>query len=248
MQAFAEQLNMKPEDLWPKLVGFGSDGAAVMRGVRNGVGQKLKANQPKLQLVHCIAHRLELAIKDAVKASTLHGPLQKLLLDVYLFYHKSTLNRGLLRTAAQALGVTRYVPTRSSGTRWIGHTKRALENLFCGYPAIVQHLLEVRADYPFVNAYWMFNDVHCFFHFQVKDDARTSNDTKGKSAGFLKKLLSRETVEFGHFLLDVITVLDRLSAQFQQRTMSMDEVPQLVADTVSSLKKLSTRLVIQLSQ
>ena len=141
--AFAEQLNMKPEELWLKLVGFASDGAAVMRGVRNGVAQKLRVCQPKIQLVHCIAHRLELAIKSAVKANPLYERVQKLLLDLYLFYHKSPLNRGLLQTAATALGITRYIPTRMGGTRWVGHTKRALENLFSGHPAIVQHLLEV---------------------------------------------------------------------------------------------------------
>ena len=141
-KAFAKHLNMKPEELWPKLIGFASDGAAVMRGVRNGVAQKLKAHQPKIQLVHCIAHRLELGIKAAIKANTLYERLQKLLLDIYLFYHQSTLDRGLLRTAATALGITCYIPIRTGGTQWIGHTKRALENLFSGYPAIVQHLLE----------------------------------------------------------------------------------------------------------
>ena len=142
-EAITNILGMKPEELWLKLVGFASDGAAVMRGVRNGVVQKLKANQPKLQAVHCIAHRLELAIKAAIKASTIYDKLQKLLLELYLFYHQSTLNRGLLRTAAAALGVKKFIPTRTGGTRWIGHTKIALENLFSGYPAIVQHLLEV---------------------------------------------------------------------------------------------------------
>ena len=77
---------------------------------------------------------------------------------------------------------------------------------------------------------------------QVKDDVRTSSETKGKSVGFLKKLLSRETVEFGHFLLDVVVILDHLSSRFQQRSLSIDEVPQLVTDSLQSLKKLSTRL------
>ena len=73
LQAFAEQLNMKPEDLWSKLVAFASDGAAVMCGVHSGMGQKLRACHPKLQLVHCIAHRLELAIKAVIRTSTLYG-------------------------------------------------------------------------------------------------------------------------------------------------------------------------------
>ena len=89
----------------------------------------------------------------------------------------------------------------------------------------------------------MCNDFHYSFYFQVKDVAQSSSDTKAKSAGFLKKLLSREAVEFGHSLLDAVTVLDRLSAHFQQRSMSIDEVTKLVADTLLSLKKLSTRLV-----
>jgi hypothetical protein len=158
-----------------------------------------------------------LAIKAAIKASTVHEKLQKLLLDLYLFYHQSTLNRGLLRTAAAALGIKKFIPTRTGGTRWIEHTKTALENLFSGYPAIVQHLLE------------------------VKNDARTSADSKGKIAGFLKKLLLIEVIEFGHFLLDVLVILAHLSLKFQVRSMSIGEVPQMVKDTVSSLNKLQTR-------
>lgn len=44
LAAITDVLGLKPEELWLKLVGFASDGAAVMRGVRNGVAQKLKAN------------------------------------------------------------------------------------------------------------------------------------------------------------------------------------------------------------
>lgn len=69
--------------------------------------------------------------------------IDKLLLDLYLFHHQSPLNSGLLRTAASALELKKFILTRSGGTRWIGHSQRAVENLFSGYPAIVQHLLEV---------------------------------------------------------------------------------------------------------
>ncbi|XP_014667131.1 PREDICTED: zinc finger protein 862-like [Priapulus caudatus] len=48
LQSFNEQCNIDPVDLWHKLVGFTSDGASVMQGVRNGVGAQLKENQPKL--------------------------------------------------------------------------------------------------------------------------------------------------------------------------------------------------------
>ena len=45
--------------------GFGSDGASVMTGARNGVGARLQAMCPHLVRIHCINHRLALACGDA---------------------------------------------------------------------------------------------------------------------------------------------------------------------------------------
>ena len=48
------------------LIRAGADGA----GVRNGLMQKIREDScPWLVTIHCIAHRLELAIKDALKQS-----------------------------------------------------------------------------------------------------------------------------------------------------------------------------------
>ena len=123
-----------------------------MQGVRKGVAAKLREKQPKLHVTHCVAHQLKLAIKSAVKDVQLYRKVEKLLLDIYLFYHQSTLNRGLLRRTAEALGERKFIPTRVGGTRWISHTERALDNLFSGYRAIIQHLLEVCA---FKSIGWM---------------------------------------------------------------------------------------------
>ncbi|KAJ8049652.1 hypothetical protein HOLleu_02490 [Holothuria leucospilota] len=76
---------------------------------------------------------------------------------------------------------------------------------------------------------------------QIKDHSQTSTDSKGKSAGFLKTLMSREIIEFCHFMVDVLAVLSRLSQSFQRRDISIGEVPQLVSEAVSSLTKLKTR-------
>ena len=48
-----------------KLVGFGSDGASSMRGIREGLSSKLRRDAPHLLDVHCIAHREALAANDA---------------------------------------------------------------------------------------------------------------------------------------------------------------------------------------
>ena len=43
------------------------DGASVMLGSKAGVGALLRREQPCLISIHCMAHRLELALKDASK-------------------------------------------------------------------------------------------------------------------------------------------------------------------------------------
>ena len=63
-----------------KLVGFGSDGAATMMAIRNGVGTQLKEICPDITLIHCLAHRLELCFEDAIKKSQYYDKAQTLLI------------------------------------------------------------------------------------------------------------------------------------------------------------------------
>lgn len=54
------------------LIGAGADGASVNFGVHRGMIQQMREDQlPWLVGVHCVAHRLELAVKDALKDSFL---------------------------------------------------------------------------------------------------------------------------------------------------------------------------------
>ena len=51
------------------IIGAGADGASVNFCCHRGMVTQLKQDMPWLVGVHCVAHRLELAIKDAVKDS-----------------------------------------------------------------------------------------------------------------------------------------------------------------------------------
>ena len=48
-----------------KVMGFGSDGAAVMVGRVSGVSTRLKVHNPVMINIHCVAHRLALAAAQA---------------------------------------------------------------------------------------------------------------------------------------------------------------------------------------
>jgi hypothetical protein len=50
-----------------KLVGITCDGASNMMGVRKGVTALFKETHSYLVAIHCLAHRLELFIKDGFK-------------------------------------------------------------------------------------------------------------------------------------------------------------------------------------
>ena len=51
-----------------KLVFFCADGAAVNMGKKTGAAAKLKEEIGHLLSIHCVAHRLELGMVDAIKA------------------------------------------------------------------------------------------------------------------------------------------------------------------------------------
>ena len=48
------------------MIGFASDGASVMTGKEKGVATRLVRKFPKLLTWHCLNHRLELGVADAV--------------------------------------------------------------------------------------------------------------------------------------------------------------------------------------
>ena len=79
--------------------------ATVMTGLTGGVPTLFKNEQPCLQAIHCYAHRLELAYKDALKKLTLYGTSSNPLLNLYLSYHHSPLNRSNLKTIFETLSL-----------------------------------------------------------------------------------------------------------------------------------------------
>ena len=68
-----------------KLVGFGCDGTNVNMGA-GGLKGYLEESVPWVAVFWCLAHRLELALKDAFKG-TPFSELDEMLLRLYYLYH-----------------------------------------------------------------------------------------------------------------------------------------------------------------
>lgn len=52
------------------LICITTDGASVMTGRQSGLITRLKKDYPLLESIHCLAHRLELSVNDALKSVT----------------------------------------------------------------------------------------------------------------------------------------------------------------------------------
>lgn len=202
-------------DYKQKLVGFGSDGASVNTGKKNGVIAQLKKQQPVLVGIHCHAHRLELAYKDALKKQSQHAKAEELLSSLYYFYRNSPLNRADLKRSYSVLELPTAIPTRIGGTRWLPHWLRALENMWKGYPAIVRY--------------------------ETGTSQTRKNEALGKARGILKLLLDYDLLAYAQFLTDVISTLSRLSLMLQNRHCLVSEIYHHFLATIDVLTEMKTR-------
>lgn len=75
-----------------KVVGLGSDGANVMSGHHNGLNALMKAENPFCVYVHCVCHRLALAVSQAYKNIPALQALHECVGGVYnLIHNKPTI-------------------------------------------------------------------------------------------------------------------------------------------------------------
>lgn len=88
-------LNLKIDDIvstsvsGPKLVSVNFDGAAVMMGKKTGVATKFADIAPHVIPMHCVAHKLELSVLDAVKQAKYLGKFEETVKGIFKFYHYS---------------------------------------------------------------------------------------------------------------------------------------------------------------
>ena len=71
-----------------------------MIGKENGVVTLLERDFPRVKSKHCVAHKLELSVKNALKAVTSTNHFEIFLTKLYTLYHQSNKNQRELKMAA----------------------------------------------------------------------------------------------------------------------------------------------------
>ena len=138
-------------EISPIPVGLGGDGCSTNRGETNGVQALFKREFSWFLFVWCVAHRLELALKDAL-STTYFKKVDEVLLRLYYLYENSPKKlRGLKELHLAYKDTFQFVegsvkPKRASGTRWISHKLAALKLLVDKFGLFIQHLETLSSD------------------------------------------------------------------------------------------------------
>ncbi|XP_023811023.1 E3 SUMO-protein ligase KIAA1586-like [Oryzias latipes] len=128
------------------LIGFCSDGASVTLGVKSGVGKLLKDDFPSIVLWHCLNHRLELAVDQALDKTGGTKDFQAFLDSLYSLYSQSPKNTRELSECAHNLHITLKRIGRVFSVRWVASSWRAVNAVWQSYSALAQHFQKASED------------------------------------------------------------------------------------------------------
>ena len=130
-----------------KVLGFGSDGAAVMMGSRSGVGVRLKELTGGLTIhVHCYAHRLALAVSQAANIVDQIKSYQDTVNSIYFYFHNSAQRYNHLREIYDLLEDDKFVSLKQPhAVRWLSLDQAVYAINHC-WPALVIALGEAAAN------------------------------------------------------------------------------------------------------
>lgn len=199
-----------------QFVGFCSDGASCMIGEHKGVATLLKAKFPLLQTFHCMAHRLELAVKNAIEEVNVVSHFKIFVDQLYKVYSTSPKNQRELDAAAELLSVELLKVQKIFDVRWVFSSYVAIKAVLRDYPALVAHFTKCACP---------------------KTGCRTSKE-QSKYRGLLTKLKSWFFLSETCMLKDTLRCLKQLSLYLQNQDANILNASSHVDDTINKLQAL----------
>eukprot|EP00794_Sanderia_malayensis_P005140 gene5140-5788_t len=134
------------EYLVKNLIAFTCDGASVILDVKSGVGKMLKDQFPAIVIWHCMNHRPELAVSDAVKSINGFYTLESFFNKIYSIYSFSAKMQRELKEIASKLDVELRKIGKVFTIRWAASTYRAVYALWSLFPALHEHFSTLAKD------------------------------------------------------------------------------------------------------
>ena len=188
---------------------MGVDGASVNLGVKNGLVALVRKEIPWVIGVHCLNHRLELAVKDAL-GKTYFEEVTNILTSLYYLYNNSPKRLRELRALGAVLEENINKPRKCHGTRWVQHRLTATQSLINSYSVVVQHVESMASD--------------------------TKHGDSAKAKGVLNKITDMKFILHLLYFEQLLIPLSKLSLAWQYDS---SEAPQFFAALDAMKKTLS---------
>lgn len=198
------------EYLKQNLVGACSDGASVMVGKNSGVLTQLKEKYPNIMLWHCMCHRIELAVGDAVKSVTQINHIKSFLDKLYSIFSQSPKANRELQVCAKTVHSELLKIGRVLGVRWVASSHRSLLAIWQSYPALVE--------------------------FCTNSDTSKTSKHKAVCCGMAAVLQSTQFVHSLATLLDSLECVSLLSQELQGETTNLVTAYKILSRTIRILK------------
>ena len=117
------------KDFYEKVVGCNFDGASVMSGKRDGVQEQIRRQQPGCVYCWRIAHRLELAVLDAVKHDDYLSEFEDIINNIFLMHYVSPKLRQEFKVFGEQLDEITKKFGGLKRVRWLASLFRAMSML-----------------------------------------------------------------------------------------------------------------------
>ncbi|XP_027962102.1 zinc finger protein 862 isoform X2 [Eumetopias jubatus] len=192
------------------VVGLGTDGSTTL-SCRGGLVEKFQEVIPQLLPVHCVAHRLHLAVVDACGGIDLVKKCDRHIRTVFKFYQSSNKRLNELQEGAAPLEQEIIRLKDLNAIRWVASKRRTLNALIVSWPALARHLQGV---------------------------AEAGGQTGHRAKGMLKLMKSFHFVKFCHFLLDFLSIYRPLSEVCQKEIVLITEVNSTLGRAYVALETL----------
>lgn len=123
-----------------------TDGCSTMLGRKNGLIAQLQLQYSSLIPWHCAAHRLELAVGDALKDNTATNSFKFFLEKLYSIYSMSPKNQRELMEVAQEVNVELLKVGKIFSIRWVASSVRTVKAVWQNLPALYEHFRRASVD------------------------------------------------------------------------------------------------------
>lgn len=198
-------------------LGIATDGCSTMLGKKNGLIAQLKVVYPHLIPWHCAAHRLELAVGDALSDVTGTNHFKIFMEKLYCVFSMSPKNQRELADVAESLNVQLLKIGKVFSIRWVASSYRTVKAIWQNYPALYTY---------FTNA---------------STDSNRSKTEKVTFSSLAKHLGSKAFINNLALMYDALTELSGLSQDLQTNSINISKAHNKILLTRQLFLSLKTR-------